>query len=75
MCIEYKAFSPSYDFAPAPSPPPPPPINKLSLFLSLPVYRRSSLLTGEGGEGAKSYDADKAYSTLQYINYFLVEIM
>jgi hypothetical protein len=26
--------------------PPPSPMNKLSLFLSLPVYRRSSLLTG-----------------------------
>jgi hypothetical protein len=38
--------------------PPPPPVSKLSLFLSLPVYCRSSLLTGgeegSGGRGAKS---------------------
>ncbi len=27
------------------------PVNKLSLFLGLPVCRRSSLLTGEGGGG------------------------
>jgi hypothetical protein len=36
--------------APPPSPPPSPVI-KLSLFLSLPVCRRWSLLTGEGEEG------------------------
>ncbi len=30
---------------------PPSPASKLSLFLSLPVYRRSSLLTEEGGIG------------------------
>ncbi len=39
---------------------PPPPVSKLSLFLSLPICRRSSLLTGEGGggggAGVKSYD-------------------
>jgi hypothetical protein len=28
---------------------PPSPVSKLPLFLSLPVCRRSSLLTGEGG--------------------------
>jgi hypothetical protein len=27
------------------------PVSKLSLFLSLPVCRRSSLLTGDGGRG------------------------
>ncbi len=43
--IEDQAFSPSYDLAL----PPTPPISKLSLFLSLPVCRRSSFLTGEGG--------------------------
>ncbi len=40
----------SYDLAPPP-PPPPSPVKKLPLFLSLPLCRRSSLLTGEGGEG------------------------
>jgi hypothetical protein len=30
---------------------PPSPVNKLSLFLSLPVCRCTSLLTGERGEG------------------------
>jgi hypothetical protein len=39
------SFSPTHDFAPSPSPP----VSKLSLFLSLSVYRRSSLLTGKGG--------------------------
>ncbi len=37
--------------------------SKLSLFLSLSVYRRSSLLTGKGGGGgggAKSYYGEKA---------------
>jgi hypothetical protein len=29
----------------------PPPVSQLSLFLSLPVCRRSSLLTGGGGGG------------------------
>ncbi len=43
-------FSPSYYLAP-PSPPHPSPVRKLSLFTSLPVSRRSSLLTGGGGGG------------------------
>jgi hypothetical protein len=40
----------------------PPPVSKLSLFLSLAVFRRSSFLTGfwKGGEGAISYDREKA---------------
>jgi len=50
LFIEDQAFSPSYDLAP---PPPPSPVSKLSLFLSLPMYRRSSLLAGEGGIGGK----------------------
>jgi hypothetical protein len=36
-------------------------VGKLSLFLSLPVCRRSTLMAGEGGggagRGAKSYDS------------------
>ncbi len=47
LFIDDQAFSPSYDLAP----PSPTPVSKLSLFLSLPVCRRSSLLTGEGGRG------------------------
>ncbi len=43
--IEDHAFSPSYDLAP---PNPPAHLQKLSLFLSLPVCRLSRLLTGEG---------------------------
>ncbi len=36
------------------SSPPPPPLSKLSLFLSLPVCRRSSLLMTRGRSGRKS---------------------
>jgi hypothetical protein len=36
------------------------PVSKLSLFLSLQMFRRPSLLTGEGRRGAKSYDHYKA---------------
>ncbi len=40
-------------------------VGKFSHFLSLPVCRRSSLLTGEGGGGgAKSYDSEKAWSSI-----------
>ncbi len=35
------------------SSPPPSPVSKLSLFLSLPVCRRSSLLMGDGGGGGR----------------------
>jgi hypothetical protein len=55
-----------YDSAPRPLPPPLPPVSKLSLFLSLPVCRQSSLLTeeGGGGRGAESYDLKKAWATI-----------
>ncbi len=43
--IEYRAFSPFYNLSPSPLPSHPS-ISKLSLFLSFPVYRPSSLLTG-----------------------------
>jgi hypothetical protein len=62
--IEGLAFLPSYDLAP---PPPPFPVSKLSLLYSLPVCRPSSLLTkerGRGGGGAKSYDSEKAWSSI-----------
>ncbi len=38
--------------------------SKLSLFLNLPVCRRSRLLMGEGGVGSKSYDSKKAWSSI-----------
>ncbi len=49
---------------------PPFPVRKLSLFLSLPVCHRWSLLSeeaGGGGEGgAKSYDREKAWSSINH---------
>jgi hypothetical protein len=45
------------------------PISKLSLLLSLPVCRRSGLLTGEGegnGGGAKSYDGEKGWPSVNH---------
>jgi hypothetical protein len=45
--IEDQAFLRSSDSVPRP-PPPPSPVIKLSLFLSLPVYRRYSLSDGRG---------------------------
>ncbi len=67
--IEKQASSPSYDdLAPPPSLPPSS-IGKLSLFLTLPVCRRSSLLTGEGGGGgggAKLYDGEEAWYPINH---------
>ncbi len=53
------------------SPTPFPPLLSASclFFLSLPVCRRSSLLTGEGGGGgggAKSYDGEKAWLSINH---------
>ncbi len=45
--IEDQVFSLSYDLAPPPTPPPSP-ISKLTLFLSLPVCRQTSLLVMRG---------------------------
>ncbi len=56
--IEDKAFLRSFDSAPRP-----PPVSKLSLSLSLPMCRRSSLLTGEwwgGGGGARKKRRQKS---------------
>jgi hypothetical protein len=51
--IEAQAFLRSYDSAPLP-PPYPSPASRLSLFLSLPVCRRLSLLTKrKGGVGVE----------------------
>ncbi len=45
--------------------PPPSPVSKLSLFHSLPVCRRFSLLPGKGGgHGAESFDHKKAWASI-----------
>jgi hypothetical protein len=61
---EDQVIPPSLVLAPPP-PLPPSSVSKLFLFLSLPVCRRSSLLTGEG-EGV----LDKAWSSINYSNLF-----
>jgi hypothetical protein len=48
---------------------PSPCVRKLSLFVILPVRSPPSILPGEGGEGgggAKSYDGEKAWSSLNH---------
>jgi hypothetical protein len=47
------------------------PVSKVSIFLSLPVCRRSSIVTwdgGGGGGGAKSCDRQKAWSSIYHSN-------
>jgi hypothetical protein len=46
----------------------PSPVSKLSLFLSLPVCRRSSLLTGDGGKewGGEEPNLDTTESLVLY---------
>ncbi len=61
--IEDQAFLPSYDLAP-PTPLSHPRVSKLSLYLSFPLCRRLSLIDGEGSGGAKSHDAEKAWSSI-----------
>jgi hypothetical protein len=53
-------------------PPPPPrsPVSKVSLFLRLTVCSRSSLLTGEGEKGVKSYNSEKVWSSIMHIKSF-----
>jgi hypothetical protein len=68
ICLQMNRLSPSYDLAPPPTPPPFP-ASKMSLFLSLPVSRRSSLLMvegGGGGGGAKSYIGEKAWPSINH---------
>ncbi len=67
----YMAFLRLYNSTPRP-PIPPPPVIIFSSFLSLPVCRRSSLYwrerggLGWGGRGAKSYDGEKAWPSLNH---------
>jgi hypothetical protein len=70
--IEGQAFLRSYDSVlGSPTPFPNSPVSKLSLFLSLPVCRRSSLLTGEGeggGHGAESFDSQESLALYKSFN-------
>ncbi len=48
-------------------PRPPSPVSDLTLFLSITVCCRSSLLTGErGGDGAKLYDSEEAWPSINH---------
>ncbi len=64
MIYRRQAFSPSYDLAP-PSPPTSP-VSKLSLFLSLPVCHRKSLLMGERGWMGRSQISRRRESIILY---------
>ena len=69
LFTEDQALALSSDLAPPPHPSPLSPVSKLSLFLSLPVCSRSSLLTGEGERGqggAKSYRGEEAWSSINH---------
>ncbi len=62
---EAQAVLPSYDLAPRP-PPSASPVSKLTLFLSLPVCRRSSFLTVGGRGRARSQNHSTAISLAFY---------
>ncbi len=65
--IEVQAFLRSYDSATRPLSPPPTPVSKLSQFLGLSVPRRSSFWRERGGGGgAKLYDGEKAWSSINH---------
>jgi hypothetical protein len=67
--VEDQAFLRSYDSGPHPSQPLRPPSRQQVVSpSSLRVYRRSSLLTGEGGSGGgrKSYDREKAWPSINH---------
>ncbi len=73
--IEEKAVSPSYDLAPPPPPPtvPPSPVSRFDRRHTGRLRKRDDLLTGEeggGGGGAKSFDGEKAWSSLNIQNSF-----
>jgi hypothetical protein len=51
------------------------PVSKLPVFLSFPVYRRSSLLTGEGiGLGANSYRPRESLALCKSFNTLLFRL-
>jgi hypothetical protein len=63
--IEYKAFSPSYDWAPRP---PPSPVSKLDGDTNTEKERQlAEGRVGGGGEGrAESNDSEKAWSSISH---------
>jgi hypothetical protein len=64
LSVEEQAFSPSYDSAPFLPPPPSSPVSKPDRQHTGRLRKRDNLLTGEGGGGAKSYDGEKAWSSI-----------
>ncbi len=73
--MEHQAFHAVVWFGSSPTPTP---VSKLSLVLSLPVSRRSSLVTQEGGGsggGDKSYDGEKAWSSINHSILFGLKIL
>jgi hypothetical protein len=67
--IYRRLFLLSFELVP---PPLPSLVSKLSIFLSLCVCRRSCLLTGEGGGGARSYDGENSCSSINHSILFAV---
>jgi hypothetical protein len=68
LSLEDQAFSPTNDLAPRP-PLPPPPVSKLDRRNTGRLRKIIKLLTGEGGGdggGAKSYDGEKVYSSINH---------
>ncbi len=63
---------PSYDLAPLPSR-----VSKLDWRYTGRLRKRDNLLTGEEGEGAESYDGEKAWSSVihQYSQIFLLWVL
>jgi hypothetical protein len=73
--IEDQAFWPSYDLAPFPSllpPPPTPPPSQVSKLVGRhtgKAEKERQLADGRGeGEGAKSYDGEKVWSSINVIH-------
>jgi hypothetical protein len=60
LSIEDQAFLRWYDLVPLAPPFTPSPVGDLSLFLSLPVCRRSNLRTGGGGGGGWARNREEA---------------
>jgi hypothetical protein len=68
LIIEDQAFSPSYELAPSPSPPTPHPSVSSTGDTGRRLRKRDNLLTEEmevgEGEEDKSYDGEKAWSSI-----------
>jgi hypothetical protein len=67
--VDCQAFSRSYDLAPPPSPPPPSAVSKLGLLRTGGLSKKDNFADGRGGgggQGAKSYDGDKVWSSVNH---------